>query len=167
MENQQPGSPAWGELSAGGDFRNFRASCCDGGSLCGMYFMKTGKLVLFDYGYDFLHMICQDFKMLRKKGDKKLRSSKYNFGLLCCCVSLPPPQRATRCCSFVFRSVSLIYILMKMRSQKTHVCSGHGPCQLAQTHRRTQPYNDRLIIINYQQVEEFSPYVCNISSQFI
>lgn len=58
--------------------------------------MKTGKLVLFDYGYDFLQIICKDFKMQRKKGDKKLRSSKYNFGLLCCCVSLSPPQRATR-----------------------------------------------------------------------
>lgn len=85
--------------------------------------MKIGKLVLFDYGYDFLQMTCQDFKMSRKKGHKKLRSSKYSFGLLCCCVSLTPPQRATRCRSFVFRSVSLIYILMKMRSQKTEVDS--------------------------------------------
>lgn len=65
--------------------------------------MKIGKLVLFDYGYDFFQMICQDVKMPRKKGDKKLRSSKYHFGLLCCCVSLPLPQRATRCRSFVFQ----------------------------------------------------------------
>jgi len=124
LENQQPGSPAWGEHSAGGDFRNFRASCCDGGSLCGMYFRKIGKLVLFDYGYDFLQMIRQDLEMPRKKGDQKLRSSKYNFGLLCCCVSLPPPQRATRCRSFVFRSASLIYIFMKKRSQRAEVDSG-------------------------------------------
>lgn len=38
--------------------------------------MKIGKLVLFDYGYDSLQMICRDFKVPRKKGDKKLRSSK-------------------------------------------------------------------------------------------
>lgn len=32
-------------------------------------------------------MICQDFRMLKKKGEKKLSPSEDNFDLLSCCVS--------------------------------------------------------------------------------
>lgn len=107
-------APMPGVTPAGGGLGNFWASCCDGGSLCGMVFMKIWKLILFDYGQ--LSSNGPPGLQNAKEGLKKWRSSKYNLGLLCRCVSLPRPQRATRCLSLIFMSVSLIYIPMKIRS---------------------------------------------------